>query len=413
MSLSTLSWNLAAVNNNPFEYFLTHPDPQYAKLMEGVERFIEAPGDKDVPVSAVFTKDMYDDLMARMKKQGWDCAPVAAVWDSDLSKRSIVAGFLKDKGLGAKRLMSMPDRFTNTIDLAGGGLANRPCLTSNYDGDMGTLPKWWAAWAAFMFETPLEVAAKKGGSQRKRPCELLGPIPRAKYPALSEAEEAMSVPLQALCLALFDAVLLHIVCTVLPGGEWLPIKRSIIAALLLQKEKRTLAILTGPYAGTDVLFLQEARSAFTPSLSAALGGGYKVVAPATPSKADQNSLVVLRTAAFDAASVADVTAEAMGALSEAGKGKVASGDLLVVTATAKSGRKYVLASFHGDTDGLATLPVLDAVHAVATARPDHLLLFGLDANVYFKPNGDKQQGLAGFCVRCWGKPPRTHSATHC
>ena len=79
MSLSTLSWNLAAVNNNPFEYFLTHPDPQYAKLMEGVERFIEAPGDKDVPVSAVFTKDMYDDLMARMKKQGWDCAPVAAV----------------------------------------------------------------------------------------------------------------------------------------------------------------------------------------------------------------------------------------------------------------------------------------------------------------------------------------------
>ena len=81
----------------------------------------------------------------------------------------------------------------------------------------------------------------------------------------------------------------------------------------------------------------QARSAFTPSLSAALGGGYKVVAPATPSKADQNSLVVLRTAAFDAASVADVTAEAMGALSEAGKGKVASGDLLVVTATAKVG----------------------------------------------------------------------------
>ena len=116
MSLSTLSWNLAAVNNNPFEYFLTHPDPQYAKLMEGVERFIEAPGDEDVPVSAVFTKDMYDDLMARMKKQGWDCAPVAAVWDSDLSKRSIVAGFLKDKGLGAKRLMSMPDRVTNTIN---------------------------------------------------------------------------------------------------------------------------------------------------------------------------------------------------------------------------------------------------------------------------------------------------------
>ena len=45
MSLSTLSWNIAAVNNNPFEYFLTHPDPKYISLMEGVEGFIEAPGE--------------------------------------------------------------------------------------------------------------------------------------------------------------------------------------------------------------------------------------------------------------------------------------------------------------------------------------------------------------------------------
>ena len=45
MSLSTLSWNIAAVNNNPFEYFLTHPDPKYISLMEGVEGFIEVPGE--------------------------------------------------------------------------------------------------------------------------------------------------------------------------------------------------------------------------------------------------------------------------------------------------------------------------------------------------------------------------------
>ena len=45
MTLSTLSWNIAAVNNNPFEYFLTHPDPKYISLMEGVEGFIEAPGE--------------------------------------------------------------------------------------------------------------------------------------------------------------------------------------------------------------------------------------------------------------------------------------------------------------------------------------------------------------------------------
>ena len=146
MTLSTLSWNIAAVNNNPFEYFLTHPDPKYISLMEGVEGFIEAPGERDVKVGSVFTQAMYDELVKRMEAQGWDVAPVAAVWSSDLSQRTIIGGFLKDKGLGAKRLMSMPDRFTNTIDLAGGGVANRPCITSNYDADMSTLPKWWTAW---------------------------------------------------------------------------------------------------------------------------------------------------------------------------------------------------------------------------------------------------------------------------
>ena len=162
MTLSTLSWNIAAVNNNPFEYFLTHPDPKYISLMEGVEGFIEAPGERDVKVGSVFTQAMYDELSKRMEAQGWDVAPVAAVWSSDLSQRTIIGGFLKDKGLvrarvpvrtvrvalrairptplvrirpnfspsphpnqGAKRLMSMPDRFTNTIDLAGGGVANR------------------------------------------------------------------------------------------------------------------------------------------------------------------------------------------------------------------------------------------------------------------------------------------------
>ena len=326
MTISTLSWNIAAVNNNPFEYFLTHPDPKYISLMEGVEGFIEAPGERDVAVGSVFTQAMYDDLAKRMESQGWDVAPVAAVWSSDLSQRTIIGGFLKDKGLGAKRLMSMPDRFTNTIDLAGGGVVNRPCITSNYDGDMSTLPKWWAAWSAFMFEAGLEVAVKGGGTASKRPCELISKIPRAKYPALSEEEEAMSVPLQALCLAVWDAVMLHIVCTLLPGGEWLGIKRSIVEALLKKKEARTLEILTGPYAATDILFLQEARGAFKPVLSAALGSAYAVFAPSAPSKSDQNSLVVLRTAVFDATSVVDVTSLAMAALSDEGKGKVACGD---------------------------------------------------------------------------------------
>ena len=49
------------------------------------------------------------------------------------------------------------------------------------------------------------------------------------------------------------------------------------------------------------------------------------------------------------------------------------------------GRSYLLASFHGDTNGLATLPVVAAVHALAQRMPGHRLVFGLDANTWCKP----------------------------
>ena len=53
--LKTATWNIAAVNNNPFEYWVKHEDASYNTLMQGVESFIEQPGERDVPVSQVFT----------------------------------------------------------------------------------------------------------------------------------------------------------------------------------------------------------------------------------------------------------------------------------------------------------------------------------------------------------------------
>ena len=97
---------------------------------------------------------------------------------------------------------------------------------------------------------------------------------------------------------------------------------------------------------------------------------------------------------------------------------VASGDLLVMGAEDIMGRKYLLASFHGDTNGLATLPVLAAVHALAKTMPDHALLFGLDANTHTIGSPAKQ-GVAEFAAAfradgyssCWGEQPDPNSAT--
>jgi hypothetical protein len=209
-ALSTISWNIAAINNNPFEYWLTHPDPAYAKLMEDVENFVEAPGDTDVPVGEVFTPAMFDELDALMTAQGWDCAEQCRAAYASLAERTIIAGFMKDAELGNKRLMSMPDRMTNTIDLVGGGLAFRPTVISSFAGEMSTVATWWAAWKDFLFAKKLELPDKKsGGASSKLPAALLSKIPRSKYPALTEEDEAMSVRLQTVCLAIFDAILVH------------------------------------------------------------------------------------------------------------------------------------------------------------------------------------------------------------
>ena len=94
-------------------------------------------------------------------------------------------------------------------------------------------------------------------------------------------------------------------------------------------------------------------------------------------KRDQNSVLLLRRAFFREESIVDHTQKVMAGFDKSVP--VASGDLLLAGAEDIVGRKYLLASFHGDTNGLATLPVLAAVHAFAKTMPEHHLIFGLDA----------------------------------
>ena len=96
--LHVVTWNIAAINNNPFEYWITHEDADYNKLMVDVEEFISSPGEHDVPVEHVFTPAMWAELKALMAARGWTgLGEVESRWTSDLSQRKIISGFLKDK----------------------------------------------------------------------------------------------------------------------------------------------------------------------------------------------------------------------------------------------------------------------------------------------------------------------------
>ena len=36
-TINVATWNVAAINNNPFEYWITHSDEEYNALMEAVQ----------------------------------------------------------------------------------------------------------------------------------------------------------------------------------------------------------------------------------------------------------------------------------------------------------------------------------------------------------------------------------------
>lgn len=396
--LSILTWNLAAINNNPFEYWISHSDAAYAKLMDEVEAFIDDPKDRDVQVVEVFTPELFSELMKQMKALEWQgLEKVEEIWQSDIQQRKIISGILKDKDLGAKRLMSMPDRFTNTINLASGAMTFRPTVINHCSSKLSSVAEWWPQWQQFMFQEELELKTGKNGSTKRiRPCQMLSTIKKAKYPAITEEEEAVSIPLQCLCLAVFDAVLVHMLKVLSPDGHWQEIKASICEATFRRKNRLTFRILE-TYGEADVMCLQEASAAFIFSLrSSSLARTHHVIAPSKiDEQRDQNSAILLRKDAFPKGSEEEITEEVVSSLQGVA---LEAGDLIAIRAShASSGRSYMIASFHGDTNGQATAPLTRALKKVAKGE----MLIGMDANTYLHGNSTLY-GVQDFLEECKG-----------
>eukprot|EP01052_Picozoa_sp_SAG31_P031098 SAG31_NODE_3262_length_4482_cov_8.132101_3_plen_431_part_00 len=348
----------------------------------------------------------------------------------------------------------MPDRVTNTMKVGSDEheYLFRPTVINCYSGDWNDTASWWNQWKAFFFANNVQLArARQMGTATI--ASLLKPISRAKYPALTEKEEAVSIPLQLLTLAIFDAALLHIVESVAPSW-WQALRTGMCAALNNQKLPRIAEVLSTTYAHADTILLQEVAAAFVHDLSVHphFSEAYHLVQPhGAKTGRDQLSVVLLSKSRFG--QVKDITVEVEDAMRAAQSGAsdssgqqhgsnelpISPGDLLVVEAQSAT-RPYIFASFHGDTDGLATLPTLDAVASVwrssgnsaaahivanggaAAAAP--YLIFGLDANTYEhagdqSPQKKKKQAVTGFSSAfrshglssCWGSNPDPTSYT--
>lgn len=93
------------------------------------------------------------------------------------------------QGIGSKRLASMPDRITNTINTSDGSIVMRPTVTNGFDGNLSAIDKWWTLWKDFVFRFVVQVYKKDGVSPPQVVCKLIEPILHSKYPAITPEEQ--------------------------------------------------------------------------------------------------------------------------------------------------------------------------------------------------------------------------------
>ena len=418
--LALATWNTAAIDNNPFEYWITHNDAAYNKLMDDVQLFIDEPGERDVRVDSVFTPEMFAELAAEMEKVGMEgVSTVATMWEAEYRGRTIIGGFMKDRTIGSKRLASMPDRMTNTINTLDEGAVCRPTIINCYGSDMDSVESWWRQWRSFVFGKTVLVKTKSG-SEKREVWSLLQRIPRRKYPDISEEEEAVSIPLQLLCQAIFDATLVHMLNLVAPS-KWYPLKMSICQSLNVNKQQLTLDIVSNHYAHIDALFMQEVAGVFVDHVSQrqALDRVFSVVVPEKlDGTRDQNSIILLSKRRWDISSVVEVTDQIFSALDPEEAKAVAPGDLFAISLRDLSGAEYLLVCYHGDTAGQASIPTIKAVVKVKDGSfPSSTLICGIDANTY-DVGTKKLLALSDFTAAiegmglasCWGSPLNKEAA---
>ncbi len=179
-------------------------------------------------------------------------------------------------------------------------------------------------------------------------------------------------------------------------------RNDICEKLNFKKNDHTIDILVDSYQSSDVVFLQEVGKSFVNAAhTSQLNSIYNIFGPASmdTGERDQNSILLLKKDLFkDILEVTDeILAELQGSVLQGKKSPVMAGDIVGYLATdVKTLTKYLFASFHGDTNGLATIPIVQAVVNYAKSkRPDYKIVFGMDANTYATPEPD-QQGVVQF-----------------
>jgi len=441
------TWNCAAINDNPFEYYVTidggdafdiksneeeekgtsslssvsndnnndnkkrlkEEQKRYERTMEKIDEQLldrrTKNGLRAMKISDLLTNEMIEDLRRSIfegscaTKDTWthrEFEECLKFWEHGFKDKLVIEEFLLNDEIGSKRLCSMPDRLTTKITLKNDGDGDesvivRPCVTTSY-ADVAVLSddkKWWEQWLKFVF-------MEKNGAIKN-----IKFLDNKKYPAITDEEVKISRPLQLFCLAAFDKSLIKLIQNA--DENWAETKKMLVDALVDKKIDATVQILENISKDKDCICLQEVSGQMREAMSnsAILSEKFDCLSsPDFDSVRNQNSMVLASKAFFKSGiwEVVNIDSSKLPA-------GVANGDLCVVreividdaddiSTTQKRRKPFTIASFHGDTNGLQTVDVVKAVNKecndTTTAPSTTTLVFALDANSHYDDNKGKR-----------------------
>jgi hypothetical protein len=346
-TLKTVSWNLGSLQTNTLEFWQPEGSPlrRTQELLDA-----ELKTHVNTPISNVFTHQMMTALCNFV-----DIDRKAAIFDNYAKISEVsVYDFLTDKTIGRKRFVSMADRVLREHPTFG----LRPSLITGSVITDESIHEWWNTYKSFLeIVDPVRTMVL-----RKHNSDKYG------NKGFSTYELEYYVELQLLHLAISDACFVYISKAIEELGNTI----SDLADTFSNKFVSIKSILTSIDA--DILCLQEVDASSLENFD-----GYVSVKP-SKSYGKQDSIILLRKGIFDSIEFQSLETPVIG-----------PGDLVLIRARhVMSGRKFLIASFHGDANGLSTIPFLRDLRQ--EVRDEDIVIIGSDTNAHYD-SGDEGSKL--------------------
>ena len=385
-TLKVMSWNIAGINNNPWEYYVCLKDKNYNELMSNIETFLTNTG-QEIKISSVL-QSIDAEFFNKLKQLlGEKCSNFDELIVKDVNQYLdlSIPDFLSNKLIGEYRLISWPDRLLNTIDNKNNTYLYRPTVINYYQKTFKDASDWFGLWCTFMNEHGLKILEENVDNKYAQ--------------KFGRDDFKIFLFLNVILLAIFDAILVFMLFDIesKKGIDWQGIKNNLYEYFNKNKLENTIKIINEQYKDFDILFLQEVRNNL-PNLMdsndalAKFGANYHIVFPQKLSKNNQTSIICLKKDKFKIEDVEEISQIYFDRYE--GKVAIGNGDLLVIRVA-----DFVLVSFHGDSGGMATGDLMKCVDEIQKERyADCKLIIGIDANTHYAhaSDGKKKYSVNAF-----------------